>query len=37
MKKLAKKLVEMYAKSSTNSCWMAWFHQPKAPRALIKK
>lgn len=37
MKKLAKKLVEMYAKTSTNSCNWFVFHQPKAPRALIKK
>lgn len=37
MKNLLKKLVETYAKSSTNSC--AWFlvHQPKAPKSLIEK
>lgn len=37
MKTLVKKLVEAYAKSSTNSCIWAVFHQPKAPRCLIKK
>ena len=37
MKKLVKKLVEAYAKSSTNSCFWLVLHQPKAPRCLIKK
>ena len=37
MKKLIKKLVEAYAKSSTNSCFWLVFHQAKAPRCLIKK
>ena len=37
MKKLLKKVVEKYAKSSTNSCFMLIFHQPKAPRSLIEK
>lgn len=37
MKKLIKKMVEMYAKSSTNSCMWVLIHQPKAPRCLIKK
>ncbi len=37
MKKILSKLVEMYAKSTTNSCAMWVFHQPKAPRCLIKK
>lgn len=37
MKKMVKKLVEMYAKNSTNAC-IAWvIHQPKAPRCLIEK
>lgn len=37
MKKLVKKVIEMYAKSSTNSClWLA-LHQNKAPRSLIEK
>lgn len=37
MKKLIKKMVEAYAKNSTNSCFMWLFHQPKAPRNLIEK
>lgn len=37
MKKLLRKVVEAYAKSSTNSCIWAVIHQPKAPRSLIKK
>ncbi|MEG0873210.1 MAG: cyclic lactone autoinducer peptide [Clostridia bacterium] len=37
MKKIVKKVVEMYAKASTNSSIWGWFHQPKAPRCLIKK
>ncbi len=37
MKKMLKKIVEKYAKTSTNSCAMIFFHQPKAPRCLIKK
>lgn len=37
MKKLLKKVVEMYAKSSTSSCPMLLVHQPKAPRCLIEK
>lgn len=37
MKKLLKRLVESYAKSSTNSCTIAVFHQPKAPKCLIEK
>ncbi len=37
MKKLVKKVVEMYAKTSTNSCWICLLHQPKAPRCMIKK
>ncbi len=37
MKKLLKKVVEAYAKSSTNSCFIAVFHQPKAPKCLIEK
>lgn len=37
MKKIAKKLVEMYAKSSTNSCFMFIVHQPKMPRCMIEK
>ncbi len=36
MKKLIKKVVEMYAKTSTNSCWMTFLHQTKAPRCIIK-
>ena len=37
MKKLLKKVVVKYAKSSTNSCAMLLVHQPKAPRCLIEK
>jgi cyclic lactone autoinducer peptide len=37
MKKVVKKLVEMYAKSSTNSCYFWVFHAPKAPKCLIRK
>lgn len=37
MKKLLKKMVEVYAKSSTNSCTFFLIHQPKAPRTMIEK
>jgi cyclic lactone autoinducer peptide len=37
MKKLLKKIVENYAKTSTNSCAYWLIHQPKAPRSLIQK
>lgn len=37
MKKFFKKMVEKYAKSSTNSCIIFIVHQPKAPRCLIEK
>jgi len=37
MKKLLKKMVEVYAKSSTNSCFWLFIHQPKAPRTMIEK
>ena len=37
MKKLLKRMVEKYAKSSTNSCYFVVFHQPKAPKCLIEK
>lgn len=37
MKKIMKKVAEMYAKNSTNSCAILLFHQPKAPRCLIEK
>ncbi len=37
MKKLLKKVVEAYAKNSTNSCFMYLLHQTKAPRTLIEK
>lgn len=37
MKKLVKKFVELYAKSSTNSCLWLYLHQSRAPRCLIKK
>lgn len=37
MKKFLKKVVEKYAKCSTNSCVFLIIHQPKAPRCLIEK
>ncbi len=37
MKKMLKKIVEAYAKNSTNACFSWLIHQPKAPRCLIKK
>lgn len=37
MKGMLKKVVELYAKSSTNSCFFFMIHQPKAPRCLIEK
>lgn len=37
MRKFFKKVVEKYAKSSTNSCIILLIHQPKAPRCLIEK
>lgn len=37
MKKLLKRMVEKYAKSSTNSCFIVLIHQPKAPKCLIEK
>lgn len=37
MKKLIKKVVEAYAKNSTNASWSWLFHQAKAPRNLIEK
>ena len=37
MKKMFKKFVELYAKSSTNSCLFIVFHQPQAPKCLIQK
>ena len=36
MKKVLAKLAEMYAKSSTTSCAIWFFHATKAPRSLIK-
>lgn len=37
MKKLLKKVIESYAKNSTNSCWVWSFHQNRAPKCLIQK
>ena len=37
MKNLIKKIVGMYAKSSTNTCFWLLIHQPKAPKSLIEK
>lgn len=37
MRKMLKKLVEAYAKTSTNACGAWLFHQAKAPRSLIQK
>ena len=36
MKKLLAKIVEAYAKSTTTSSMMWYFHATKAPRSLIK-
>lgn len=35
--KLLTKIAEAYAKMSTTSCFYLVFHQPKAPKCLIKK
>ena len=37
MKKLFKKVVENYARKSTNSCYCWLLHQTKAPRVLVQK
>ena len=37
MKKILAKVAEMYAKATTNTCFIWLYHQPKAPRCLIKK
>ncbi|MDD3303974.1 MAG: cyclic lactone autoinducer peptide [Clostridia bacterium] len=37
MKKILKRMVEKYAKSSTSSCFCLFLHQPKAPKCLIDK
>ena len=37
MRKFLKKMVEGYAKKSTNSCYIWLLHQSKAPRTLIEK
>ena len=36
MKKLLAKLVQAYAKSTTTTSSIWYFHAPKAPRSLIK-
>lgn len=36
MKKLIAKIVEAYAKSTTTTSVVWYFHAPKAPRSLIK-
>ena len=36
MRKLIAKLVEAYAKSTTTSSFVWYFHTTKAPRSLIK-
>lgn len=36
MKKLLAKIVEAYAKSTTTSSMMWFFHTTKAPRSLVK-
>ncbi len=36
MKKLIAKIVEAYAKSTTTSSALWFFHAPKAPTSLIK-
>ncbi len=37
MKKMLAKIAEAYAKATTNMCGSWIWHQPKAPRCLIKK
>lgn len=37
MKKLLRKIATAYAKSTTNTCLMWFWHAPVAPRTLIKK
>ena len=37
MKKVLSKIFEMYAKATTNTCGAWLFHEPKAPRSLIRK
>ncbi len=37
MKKLLVKITECYAKTTVNGCPVVLFHQPKAPRKLVKK
>ena len=37
MKKILAKLAEAYAKATTNTCHAWLFHEPKAPKCLIKK
>lgn len=37
MKRLLKKVVEFYARTSTTACWAGLIHQTKAPRCIIKK
>lgn len=36
MKKLIAKIVEAYAKSTTTTSIIWYFHAPKAPKSLIK-
>lgn len=36
MKKLISKIVEAYAKSTTTSSYVWFFHATKAPRSLVK-
>jgi len=36
MKKLISKIVEAYAKSTTTSSYVWYFHATKAPRSLVK-
>ncbi len=35
--KLLTKIAEMYAKMSTTTCFTLIFHEPKAPKCLIRK
>lgn len=37
MKKLIKKMAEVYARNTTNSCGFWLIHATKAPRSLIQK
>jgi len=37
MLKLLAKIATKYAKTTNSACMVWWWHQPKMPKALIKK